>query len=611
MLDSGPSFRQLLGPSSRPLSGPSMTQTLPRFGLAIGWSLGLLILATTARAATFTVGTFGGCTHAGLQAALDAAAANGPGYDEIRLSQDQVGSFSIAAHSVGIVGGYSDCADTTPSGATIVSAIGLGRVLDISGGSSSFRTVDLVHLEITGGWAAYGAGIQIGGTAYVLLEDTAVSGNVATESGGGIFVQGHYGAVLTLDQGSSVMSNSASNAATGKGGGIYCFEDVAATAAIGLLDAFIYDNEAGVDGGGLYLSGCDLSSYSGGALRGIVANRAGRGGGVYAKGGALVRLYGDSEHPATLDSNTATAFGSPGYPYGSAVRIEGAGTRLELHDSWVIGNDGADAIGARDADSVVIDRTLGADCHDPLRCSRIANNSYGIQIFNTSLTLRETLLEENGPDGPVVYLNAGSRPVEIEGSVFARNYFTSTRPRIITVASGQTRIAYSTFVDNLTDATGWTQYVLGLEPADGTRDITFVGNLVAETAGVLVDTYDSPAMWDQYNELFDCLIVHEGASLPPVSTGTQVLPGSTPYFVDRVGHDYHLSAGTAPIDVCDTLNYSPGLDMDRQLRGFDDPARPNWYGSYDLGADERVPASLLFADSFETGDTGRWSAVVP
>ena len=37
--------------------------------------------------------------------------------------------------------------------------------------------------------------------------------------------------------------------------------------------------EAGVDGGGLYLSGCDLNSYSGGALRGVVGNRAGRRGG--------------------------------------------------------------------------------------------------------------------------------------------------------------------------------------------------------------------------------------------------------------------------------------------------------------------------------------------
>lgn len=610
MLDSGPSLRTSFGRYSGPMPCLSPKQAPSHLLPAIGWSLGLLILATTAGAATFTVGTFGGCTHAGLQAALDAAAANGSGYDEIRLSEDQVGSFAIDGHSVSIVGGYSDCADTSPSGGTVVSAGGLGRVLDIAGSVSSFRAIDLAHLEITGGNTMYGAGLYIHLKALVTLEDTVVSGNVATRSGGGIYIRAEDGAVLTLDQGSAVMSNSAPNAAYGNGGGIYC-STLVASAVIGLLDGFIYDNEAANDGGGLYLWGCGLTSYSGGALRGIVGNRAGRGGGVFANSGALLRFYGGSQHPATLDSNTATAFGSPGYPYGSAVRIEGTGTRLELHDSWVTGNGGADAIGAMDADSVVIDRTLGADCHDPVRCSLIAGNLYGLQIFNTGLTLRETYLEENGPDGPVVYLSAGSRQIEIEGAVFARNAFTSTRPRILTVASGAIRIAYSTFVDNLTDATGWTQYVLGLEPAPGTRDLTFVGNLVAETAGVLVDTYDSPAMWNQYNELFDCLIVHEGASLPPVSTATQVLPGSSPYFVDRPGHDYHLSAGSAPIDICDTLNFAPGLDIDHQTRGYEDVTLPNWYGPYDLGADERVPASLLFADGFETGNTSRWSAITP
>lgn len=613
MLDYGSSFRDALGQPTGPVPDHSARRPRTYLGPAIAWSLGMLILATTAGAATFTVGTSGGCTHAGLQAALDAAAANGPGHDEIRLSADQVGSFLVWNQSVSVSGGYANCAASTPTSNTLLSGGG-SRVLDISGGTGSFRFVDLAHLVITGGSAAYGGGISIGGAAYVTLEDTAVYGNVATESGGGIYIQGHDGAVLSLDQGSSVMSNSAPNGARGNGGGIACFEDVAASAVVALLDAFIYDNDAGVDGGGLYLSGCDLTSYSGGALRGIVGNRARRGGGVAARGGALVRFYGGSEHPATLDSNTVVR--SPpwtDYPFGSAVRIEGAGTRLELHDSWVIGNSGEGAIGARDAESVVIDRTLGADCHDPVRCSRLANNLAALQIYNTGLTLRDTYLEENGPGGSVLVLDANNRQVQVEGCVFARNHFNSTRPRIISVNTGQITIAYSTFVDNLTDDTGWWQYVLGLDVGVGdfSRDLTFVGNLVAETAGILVDTYDNPAQWNPYNYLFDCLIVHEGTSLPPVSSATQVLPGSSPYFVDRAGHDYHLNAGSAPIDVCDTLHFAPGLDIDHQVRGYEDPSLPNWYGPYDLGADERVPASLLFADGFETGNTSRWSATTP
>ena len=610
MLGYGPSFRDVLGQSFEPAPGCFRQRAPGRLVPAIGCGLGLLILATGGRAATFTVGNGGGCTHAGLQAALDAAAANGPGFDQIWVSADQVGHFEIWNHSVSLVGGYADCAAPTPTGSTLLSGAGSSRVLDIVGGSGDLQRIDLGHLVITEGWAANGGGIQISGRVEVLLDDTAVYGNVATELGGGIYVQGGYGARLILRQGSSVMSNSALDAAYGKGGGIYCVESASEIASVYLVDGFIYDNEATNDGGGLYLGGCDLISYSGGALRGIVGNRAGRGGGVYAKSGAVLLFFGNNNHPATLDSNLATSFGSPGDPYGSAVRIEGTGTRLELYDSWVVNNTGADAIGARDADAVIIDRSdYAGDCRDRDRCSLVANNSSGLQIFNTDLTLRRTFLEENGPDGPVVYLDAGNRTVEIESSVFARNYFKFTRPQIITVASGQTRIAYSTFVDNLTDATGRTPYVLGLGPAPGSHDLTFVGNVVAETAGLVVDTFDTPAMWDTYNELFDCLIVHENASLPPSATAVQVWTDPNLFFADRAGHDYHLRTGSPAIEFCDTFFYTPSLDIDRQTRGFDDLGVANWLGPFDLGADERQPDFLF--DTFETGDLERWSLSSP
>lgn len=610
MLGYGPSFREVIGQSVDPAPGSVTPRAPGRLAPAIGCGLGLLILATGGRAVPFTVGTVGGCTHTNLQSALDAAAANGPDLDAIWISADQVGHFEVRNQSVSLAGGYADCDASTPTGSTLLSGAGSSRVLDIAGGSGGVQLIQLSHLVITDGWAANGGGIQISGRADVVLDDTAVYGNVATELGGGVYVEGGYGARFILRDGSSVMSNSALNAAYGKGGGIFCVESTPVNASVTLVDGFIYDNEATTDGGGLYLGGCDLTSYSGGALRGIVGNRAGRGGGVYAKSGAQLLFFGNNDHPVTLDSNVATSFGSPGDPYGSAVRIEGTGTRLELYDSWVVNNTGADAIGARDADAVIIDRSdYAGDCRDRDRCSLVANNSSGLQIFNTDLTLRRTLLEENGPDGPVVYLDAGNRTVEIESSVFARNYFKFTRPQIITVASGKTRIAYSTFVDNLTDAMGRTPYVLGLAPAPGAHELTFVGNIVAETAGSVVDTFDTPAMWDTYNERFDCLIVHENASLPPSATAVQVWTDPNLFFADRAGHDYHLRTGSPAIDFCDTFYYTPSLDIDRQTRGFDDLAAANWLGPYDLGADERQPDFLF--DTFETGDLERWSLSSP
>jgi hypothetical protein len=50
-------------------------------------------------------------------------------------------------------------------------------------------------------------------------------------------------------------------------------------------------------------------------------------------------------------------------------------------------------------------------------------------------------------------------------------------------------------------------------------------------------------------------------------------------------------------------------DMDNQVRGWDDPTRPNLQGAHDLGADEWRPE--IFSDGFETAGTNRWSASAP
>jgi len=56
---------------------------IPAFPTAVS-ALALLSLASAAPAATYTVGPAAACTHATLQAALDAAA-NTPGPDVVRI----------------------------------------------------------------------------------------------------------------------------------------------------------------------------------------------------------------------------------------------------------------------------------------------------------------------------------------------------------------------------------------------------------------------------------------------------------------------------------------------------------------------------------------------
>ena len=154
--------------------------------------------------------------------------------------------------------------------------------------------------------------------------------------------------------------------------------------------------------------------------------------------------------------------------------------------------------------------------------------------------------------------------------------------------------------------------MIGLDSTAGSRDLTFVGNLVAETGGELVDTYDDPAMWDVYNEIFDCLIVHEGSLVAARLHRHHDPAGLEPLLRRPRGPRLPLGAGSAPIDFCDTLYYSPGLDIDLQPRGYDDPAVVGLVRASTTSAPTSgSPVSLLFADGFETGNTSHWSATSP
>ena len=67
-------------------------------------------------AEVFTVGPGAGCSHVRIQDALDAAAANGPDEDEIRLvvAEHTLQRLRIEQQSVIVSGGWSSCAASSP-----------------------------------------------------------------------------------------------------------------------------------------------------------------------------------------------------------------------------------------------------------------------------------------------------------------------------------------------------------------------------------------------------------------------------------------------------------------------------------------------------------------
>lgn len=204
----------------------------------------LLLPPSLARAATVSVGTGAGCTYATLQAAFNAldgvsgthtfrlrretfAVPNGASYDP-----------SVSQGGVFIEGGYVECGDAAPG-----TGINDVSIIDGSGGAQAptlrllvdgrIGTLQIRRTVIQGGDAlstgdafnGAGGGIAIRGPASVLLgRGTVVRNNQAVRGGGVALIGGLISSTTPdrvdfyLDEGASILNNTATN----EGGGIYC-----------------------------------------------------------------------------------------------------------------------------------------------------------------------------------------------------------------------------------------------------------------------------------------------------------------------------------------------------------------------------------------------------
>jgi HYR domain len=213
-------------------------------------------------------------------AALVNAFANASAGDTLAIEGTCIGALDIAK-DITLAG----------SGAAILDGEGQAiRVVTVRSGA----TVTITGLTITGGQGFAGVGIHNLGT--LTLEDSRVSGNIATLWGGGIY--NRNGATLTV-QNSAVTGNTAGE----NGGGIY--NDGALT----VTDSSVTGNDGGHGGGGVFNSSFGTfelstavvhanSAQSGGGVANngtlmvekstITSNRASYGGGMYLDGGAAV-----------------------------------------------------------------------------------------------------------------------------------------------------------------------------------------------------------------------------------------------------------------------------------------------------------------------------------
>ncbi|MBN8481718.1 MAG: hypothetical protein J0L88_09025 [Xanthomonadales bacterium] len=307
-----------------------------------------LSMSPMAHAAIYRIGSGAGCTHATIQAAIDAAVATAEG-DEIRLGATQynVSTLSIGATDgpLTVSGGYASCLATSPAAGqrAVLIGNGSGSVVRVR----NVQTLQLANLDIRQGSATEGGGIDVQGSPsatdidvvalsntlvrsngalrgggigvkntlgtnaqpgnlqVLLYGDSSVTSNTATDDGGGIRCE--HATVMLFDR-SHVGLNTSSEGAGGGIHGLDCRLQLTSRGVSG-NGAVLWSNSAPAGlGGGMFLRGSqasvDIMTIDAIVPARIVGNSALAGGGIGVNDAAQVRLY-----DTILQQNSAAAYG--------------------------------------------------------------------------------------------------------------------------------------------------------------------------------------------------------------------------------------------------------------------------------------------------------------
>lgn len=571
----------------------------------------IAMFAPVASGEVFRVGSHASCSHSTLAAALAAAAANGPGRDEIRLQasvQTVNAKFTISQTDVLIEGGYFGCGDAPPSPLhqSVIQGNGHDSVFYIDSG----RNVELRQVAITNGGRlgvangdfAVGGGLWLNG-GVAILRGVRVMHNRA-QLGGGLAVTGNSVMVI---HGGAQASRIDHNEAT-LGGGIFVGEratlriendNVSVDSNVANGSANAWENA----GGGIYATGgaSSSSSVEVSALSGdpdapvvprgfVLADNAttGNGGGIALNGTAT---FGAVE--TTIRNNTATGSGGGIYIYGATLGAGGMAQmsrRLSHLPAWI------------------------KTCEGRYGCNRIVGNvaakGGAAMVMHGRLHLGQMLVAGNRSiDGGGAAIHTGSianaaSPVNriwLDSMVIAGNQCSgtaSTHTPCATLSMGagpnQVHVQHVTLADN---ALAWA----GPSGGSGHQEIYHgPSSLPLVLRSTIIEPQPGvPAMIAVGPVDADCVMAPHFSSI-----GTRALARNTPYaFVSRAAYDYRPASPDSAIDACDTgqlfdSGYAGGADLVGHGT-VDDPGVPNRYGPAaraDIGAFE---VTVLLRNGFE------------
>lgn len=545
-----------------------------------------LFAAGSAGAATFRVGIGTGCTHATVESAVAAAAANGSSQDEIHIAYatQTLGSLvEVANHSVALVGGFSSCTAGSPTGQTTLRRFDPTDAFYVhSAAGTAVFSLDRITVDMG---ASAKRALRLEGNVQAILIDSVLTDGRAPlgENGGNAWMSGN--ATLALIR-STIQLGEVNE---GSGGGIYC-EDGGTVLVDG--GSVVRENKAGDFGGGIFGQGCTIEVQGWIYLN----DTSGAGGGIYATGGSSVSLTGSgAEDSGTLESNLAGEYGGGLYILGAGTTAIARNAKIVVNSAAVLGGGVAVVGGA--TFTMDVDPTT---CSIARGCSELLGNRGGIAgagaidvSTGSSATIRQTIIRYGRADDGVGSVAIVFGTLLIEGCEIYDNDALVIPDVSRFLVAGSLTIAFST-IDEATEFSDvfWVQ--------SGATFRLYSSIVQAD------QTFHAPA----FATAIDCVITREQASFPAGGTLLLTVTDPTLIFESLAPFDYRLKRGSVAQDYCDTFFYTPvDDDLDNQVRGWDDPTRPNLQGAHDLGADEWRPE--IFSDGFETAGTNRWSVSAP
>lgn len=595
-----------------------------------------LLNASPVLAATFTVGSGAGCTHATIQAAIDAAnSVSNPGADEIRLSGGPYANQSLSMHvaanrgAISLIGGYATCTSPTPANGArtiisgpgplpgnpvlrisntadatlrnleIINGDGSGLVVETDNSGNAVSLVTLIDTHVTDNRGPEGGGINLANynasspqsrLRLVLLVSSQVYENTGLVRGGGIACRN---ATLEVRDTSEIRLNAGGSsgfAGNHDGGGIFidnCHVELSNASAEALFRNFTYPPGRG---GGFFATGpqttVDIYSQVQGTNVYIIENRASNGGGIAIANGAQVRMYGSSGlHQNQADESGAAIWMAPG-------ETSGVDTRL-LMQSEPDANAPEDAVGcfAGGTCMLILDN-LSRNTDNSSSPGAILNIAMG-NAGSAHAEFRGVRMSLN--DGYNLFAQEPSDSrVRIEGSLIDGNTvrggfgaFTAASVDNALVLTAST-LANNAFVVAGTPVFGTP---VTCDPNNDEIGTHLRRSIIWQPGhGLLFTLFDPP----QAN-CFTDLIANDFGWLGTAADRVM----ADPAFENAAAFNFQLSSASPALDFA--LPDIAEVTVDGGPRVIDDPAVPNVFGAQDLGAYERTYSPIVSASAIGNG----------